>query len=329
MCALLTCWLGLPGALSAQEFPFQHKVEVFRDKDGDTISFVLRLEQPFLAEEFEKSNYLRLYAQDKNAYLIYPKETKFQQKHAEFYGRLRGQGKAKVRLSYEIVSETLRGSPKVDVRQADLEVAIPANPGGPRNIFEEWANQQNRHFHDLLQYYPAESFFQYVLLQSRDRYGVTPPSFSKQPRPAPELEASLYNTLTGSRSIQEALQRQAYQTGTKTGDLVLHVADLRPPQVESPDYKKLLEEKAARKIEPAPHDIARFIPEDQYFLHFNSIRTASEFQDLLTDWGNNLLRPFALQAVDHRFRENLEEQLCLQRTPLLGLLVDGRMRRSL
>src|SRR5436189_1965810 len=87
----------------AEPLPFHHKVEVYRDKDGDVTVFSLRLEQPFLAEEFEKSNYLRLEALDRNAYLIYPKETRFQQKHAEFYGRLRGEGKTKVRLSYEIV----------------------------------------------------------------------------------------------------------------------------------------------------------------------------------------------------------------------------------
>lgn len=101
-CALVHSFLGFPATAPAQELPYQHKFEVYREKDSDVIAFVLRLEQPFLAEEFEKSNYLRLHAQDKNAYLIYPKETKFQQKHAEFYGRLRGQGKAKVRLSYEI-----------------------------------------------------------------------------------------------------------------------------------------------------------------------------------------------------------------------------------
>ena len=43
----------------------------------------------FLADEFEKSNYLRLKSSDDRAYLIYPKETRFHQKHAEFFGRLR------------------------------------------------------------------------------------------------------------------------------------------------------------------------------------------------------------------------------------------------
>src|SRR5213076_520346 len=124
--ALAGMLCALPAPARAEPLPFQHKVDVYREKDTGVMVFALRLEQPFLAEEFEKSNYLRLQAQDKNAYLIYPRETKFQQKHAEFHGRLRGQGKAKLRLSYETVSENLDGSRKLDVRQGDIEVAIPS-----------------------------------------------------------------------------------------------------------------------------------------------------------------------------------------------------------
>src|ERR1700747_2540078 len=80
---------------AAEPLPFTQKVEVYREKDSDVAAFTVRLEQPFLAEEFEKSNYLRLHTSDDRAYLIYPKETTFEQKHAEFYGRLRRKGSAK------------------------------------------------------------------------------------------------------------------------------------------------------------------------------------------------------------------------------------------
>ena len=96
-------WSAEPAANDA--LPFQHKVEVFRDAQDDVIVFRVQLEQPFLAEEFEKSNYLRLKPTDNRAYLIYPKETTFHQKHAEFYGRLHGEGAVKLKLSYEMVSE--------------------------------------------------------------------------------------------------------------------------------------------------------------------------------------------------------------------------------
>ena len=175
---------GAAVSAAAQGLPFQHTVEVYRSEDGDVVAFALRLEQPFLAEEFEKSNYLRLRSNDSRAYLIYPTETKFQQKHAEFYGRLRGEGDVELQLSYETVSENLDGSRRVQVKQGKVAVSIPEVPTdgraiGPQRIFLDWARQQNKHFAQLLRYYPNESFFQYCLLQSKARYGVEPPPLPK------------------------------------------------------------------------------------------------------------------------------------------------------
>lgn len=314
----------LPANAGAEALPFSHKVSVYRDKDTDAIVFVVRLEQPFLAEEFEKSNYLRLEAQDRNAYLIYPRQTTFQQKHAEFYGRLRGTGKARLRLSYETISENLDGSRRLDVRHGDIDIAIPPQPGGPREIYQEWARQQNAHFQNLLQYYPDETFFQFVLLQSRSRYGINPPPLVA---PAPEraaVEADLYDMLTGSLAVQAALQQQTLGGGGHVGDLDTHISQLSPPRLQSLDYARLLEEKRTRdKVEPKPHEIARLVPEDQYFLHFNSMQSAGELMDLARGWGDSLLRMFTLHAQDNRVPEKLEEQLCLNRDALTRLFADA------
>jgi hypothetical protein len=316
------CLFAAPG--HAEPLPFSHKVEVYREKDSDVVVFSLRLEQPFLAEEFEKSNYLRLAAQDRNAYLIYPRETKFQQKHAEFYGRLRGQGKARLRLSYETVSENLDGSRRLDVRHGDIEITIPTEAGGPRTIFQEWARQQNAYYLDLLNYYPDETFFQYVLLQSGNRYGIQPPAFAK---PVPDrnvVETDLYNVLSGSLAIQDMLQHQTLSTTGRVGDLDTHISQLNPPRLESLDYAKLLEEKRVRhKIEPKVHEVSRLIPDDQYLLHFNSLRSAGEVFDLTREWGDSLLRLFRVHARDNRVEEKLDEQLCLRRGPLTQLFADG------
>jgi hypothetical protein len=320
----LLAFLGLaPAAARADKLPFNHKVEVYHSKEG-VLCFALRLEQPFLAEEFEKSNYLRLEALDRHAYLIYPKETKFHQKHAEFYGRLRGPGPAKLRLSYEMVTENPDGSRRVEVRHGDVAVDVPADPAGPVGIYQEWARQQNAHFLNLLQYHPDETFFQYLLLQSRDRYGITPPEL---PRPAPSpplVEGHLYDLFTGSLAIQETLQRQALRTGGKPGDLNVPLDALEPPRIQSLDYARLLEEKQAKhKVQPKVHDVSQLIPEDQYLLHFNSVRAAGELLDLSSDWGNSLLRLVRLRAQDNRLQEKLEDQLCLRRDPLTGLFADA------
>src|SRR5205823_4311976 len=159
-------WLAaLPVAGRAEPLPFQHKAEVYREKDTGVMVFALRLEQPFLAEEFEKSNYLRLQPQDHNAYLIYPRDTRSQQKTPDFYGRP-----------------------------------------------------------------PA---------------GLAPPAPDQG-----ELEAGLYGAFTGSLAIQEALQYQALTSGSKVGDLTLHVSELSPPPLQSLPYARLLEEKAAKGVKP-------------------------------------------------------------------------------
>ena len=318
--------LGLHAAspeIGRAQMPFNVKTEVYREKDGEAIVFALRLEQPFLADEFEKSDNLRLQALDKNAYLIYPKETRFAQKHAEFYGRLRGQGKVKLRLSYEIVSENLDGSRKVDLRQSDIEVSIPAEPSGPAGIFREWAQHQNGYFLSLLNYYPDETFFQYCLLQSRNRYGVTPPRLPPTADPT-SVEASLYDMLSNSLAIQQALQTQALTMRGSGGEQDGHVSDLHGPTLQSLDYEKLLEDKKTKqKILPKPHELSKLVPADQYFLHFHSMNAAGELFDLSDKWGGSLLEIFTIQALDNRMIEKFEDQLCVRRGVLTKLFADG------
>ena len=319
-----------PATGFSQALPFRHKIEVYREKnveakDGEAIVFALRLEQPFLADEFEKSSQLRLQALDRNAYLIYPKETKFSEKHAEFYGRLRGQGKAKLRLSYDIVSENLDGTRKVDVRQGDIEVAIPTEPGGPAGIFKDWAGHQNHHFLSLLNYYPDETFFQYCILQSQSRYGVAGPSLPVPPADRAAVEASLYDVFTNSLASQQSLQHQSL-TSFKRGsdDLDVHISEIKPPQLQSLNYEKLLEERKTKKLsEPKPHEISKLVPADQYFVHFQSMSAAGELLDLSNRWGDSLLRIFAISAVDNKVEEKLQEQLCIRRDILTKLFAEG------
>jgi len=322
--------LALSGeAVGAEGLPFGHRVEVYRSRADGLAVFALRLEQPFLAEEFEKSNYLRLRPADDKAYLVYPKQSKFRQKHAEFFGRLRGEGTAKLRLSYEIVSENLDGTRKVEVRSGDVEVEIPELPEGAdevgsRRIFADWAAEQNLYFAELLKHYPEETFYQYCLLQSKARYGVEPPPL---PRAAPDqtgLETDLYQVMTGSTAIQESLQQQRLSSPRGQGDLNRHISTLSPPHLRSLPYKDLLEKKRTEEhVEPTVHKMARLVPEDQYFVHFNSMRSLGEVLDLNAKWGGNLLRLYTVRAQDQRLQAKIEDQLCLRRGPITELFADG------
>lgn len=323
MLAMLAAFASAAKARAAEEpLPFNHKVEVYRNDKRGVTAFALRLEQPFLAEEFEASSYLRVEATDEKAYLIYPKEGRFQQKHAEFYGRLRGEGRTKLRLSYETVRENLDGTRRVDVNQGEIEVAIPSEDTGSADLYASWAKRQNDYFFDLLSYYPGETFFQYCLLQSHDRYGVAPPDLTRIRPPRDDLETGLYQVFTGSLAIQESLQQQSLRGAGREGDLNVHISQLRPPRLKSADYAALLEEKSKRGVLPQPQEIARLVPEDRYFLHFRSLDAAGELADLTTDWGDNLLRLFTVHARDNHLQQKLEDQLCLRREPLARLFAD-------
>ena len=314
--------------MAADELPFQHMVEVYRSKAADAIAFTVRLEQPFLAEEFEQSSYLRLRSDDERAYLIYPKQTKFRQKHAEFYGRLQGEGTVKLTISYETISENLDGSRHVQAKEGTVEVTIPELPSdadsiGSERVFQDWARQQNDHFARLLQYYPDESFFQYCLLQSKARYGVDPPPIPKRARNKTDLETDLYEIFTGSLAIQESLQRDTLSGSGQLGDYNTHVSSIRPPALRSLDYEQLLADKADEGVTPQPHDVARLVPADQYLLHFNSMRSFGEAADLASAWGDSLLRLYTIQAQDNRLQEKFEEQWCVRRDGLVELAENG------
>ena len=307
---------------AADALPFGHRIETYRSKEGDVLVFALRLEQPFLAEEFEKSSYLRLKPLNEGAYLIYPRETKFRQKHAEFYGRLRGDGLAQLKLSYEIVSENLDGSRKVDVREAEIAIDIPAEPVGSEAAFKAWAEQQNRHFHELLKFYPEETFFEYVLLQSKDRYGVRAPSFDRPNRSDELTEQDLYYVFSGGLALQQTLQRHTLGGSTRQQDLSVHVSQLQPPEVQSLDYGGLLKAAEEEGLAPHPHTTAAFVPHDQYFLQFNSMQAANEMIDLSLDWGQSLLRLYTVRSVDTHLREKYQRQLCLDQDALTRLFAD-------
>ena len=320
--------LGLtPYALAQSALPFSYTVETFQDKDDSDIrAFVVKLEQPFLAEEFEKSNYLRLKALDDSAFLIYPRETRFEQKHAEFYGRLRGDGKAVLQLSYETISENPDGSRKVNNRKAQIEVEIPAETTGVELIYRKWAARQNQHFANLLEYYPNESFFEYLLLQSKERYGVTPPTLSRLMPNKEASEEGLYRLFSSGLDLQRSLQRSSLRSGVKQEDLTIHISSVKQPVIQSLDYKALLQQQTEEGIQPQTHAAAALIPHDQYLLQFNTINGADGIRQLVDELAEPLFRLFTEDAQDHHLLEKYESQLLMKYDDLAPLFEDKTLK---
>jgi hypothetical protein len=311
---------------AADALPFDTKVETYRNQERQITVFALRLEQPFLAGEFEKNKYLRLRPHDESAWLIYPRQTQFVQKHAEFYGRLRTASTAgetaTLTLSYDIVSENADGSRSVDVREAEIEIDLPQQDGGSESLFKEWARRQNEHFAELLRYYPHNSFLEYVLLQSADRYGVSPPSLPGSRPSREENDRLLYNMYSSGLAVQQSLQWEVLRYGPRAGDRTIHISSLSPPSLRSLDYEQRLAQQREKGIEPQPHEIARMVPADQYFAHVSSLETATELLEFSEQWGGNLLRIFQVTARDHHLREKYLEQLAVDQQGLAELFQD-------
>ncbi len=329
---LLVMFLGLaigqfPSQVPAQELPFQVSTEVYRNAKDDVIAFRVRLEQPFLAGEFERSSYLRLRAANDQTYLIYPKETRFEQRHAEFFGRLRGEGEVPLELTYETISENLDGTRSIRERSGKIQVKIPPPPPdgeeqGPRSIYASWAAEQNAYFAHMLEYYPHESFFQYCLLQSEARYGVKPPKIPQLAVNQSALEIDLYEFMTPSLSIQAPLQRQLLQGSGRRSPQVRHVSTLSAPSVRSLPYQELLEAQLKKNVPLKLHDSAKLIPRDQYFAHFNSAASFGEALDLLTEWSTNIAQVFMIEARDYGLQDKLAQQLAISRAGLEKLAAD-------
>lgn len=311
---------------ASDSLPFSYTVETFQHEDDKAIqAFVVKLEQPFLAEEFEKSNFLRIKTTDENAFLVYPRATRFKQKHAEFYGRLRGNGTTKLQLSYETISENPDGSRKVVSREATIDVKIPSEPVGTLNTYQTWAKYQNQHFADLLQYYPNESFFEYLLLQSKARYGVTPPNMSRLMPNKQKSEEGLYRLFSSGLELQQSLQRSSLRNGSKQGDLSIHISQVAEPKIASRNYKDLLEARLEDGDSPAPHPSAALVPHDQYMIRFNSYPAAQSLQASFQNWGEPLIRLFREDARDHQLLQKYESQLMLSLADLKPLFESGQV----
>ena len=232
-------------------------------------------------------------------------------------------------MSYDTVLENLDGTRRVEAKEGTIEVEIPKpleadeKAIGSSQIFKDWAAQQNLHFARMLRYYPDESFFQYCLLQSKARYGVEPPPIPQEMRSQVETETDLYEVFTGSLAIQQSLQRETLSTRKSVGDYDIPISQLKPPRLRSLDYEELLEEKRDDGELPQVHEIAKLVPQDQYMLHFNSLDALDEAIDLATEWGDNLLRLFTVQAQDNRVKEKFEQQFGIDHDSLKQLFAGG------
>jgi hypothetical protein len=128
------------------------------------------------------------------------------------------------------------------------------------------------------------------------------------------FDHQLYETTTGAAAITESLQlRRMNAVGPRTDEKrTTPVAKLRGIDIAEHPWAAMMGDK-----KPAPENIARLVPHNNYYIHFKRIARFLEFNELLDQWGTNITRAYEVTSRDHRLKDRYQQQLCLRST-LLG-----------
>jgi hypothetical protein len=154
------------------------------------------------------------------------------------------------------------------------------------------------------------------------KYGVPAPSLL--PPPADDADyRRLYQLVTGSEAIADVLQLrrrlgpEASAGGARTVP-VGRLADVPGPEHPWPGPGTRLAEAEV---------LARWVPADNYAIHFKDFRKFLDFDELLDRWGAPALGLYLPHSRDHQVRRRYEKQLCLRDTPFVRQFGSTVVRR--
>ncbi|TLN17655.1 hypothetical protein FDZ71_06200, partial [bacterium] len=228
------------------------------------------------------------------------------------YGRFSSTGQFKVNVE---------GYPWMEEgKVSDLtSFALNINPGGTvdEEVKRGWGARWAQKFRAAGYYFPT-SFTNYFQEVAALRYGVpTNPSFGPRRRGD---DPDLYSIFSSGAAIHESLQlgglrdnpfaRRQYPENERP----VEIEKLAGHEVKSHPFAEMLGNR-----NPPESPLARFVPDDQYYVLFKSLDKQVEFSDLLRDSGGNLLNMTGGGGREYDVRRKLEEKLCLQQSPLSRL----------
>jgi hypothetical protein len=247
----------------------------------------------------------------------------------EFVGQVTGQGKARLLLLYPIAKSVAieKGAVERQVKwvEAPVELDLDAaetlvrararrEPGqrpGRDDLEGLWAEAQAARFAVLEAQAPGFSFYGFACAATGRKYGVAAPALEGRDTPATReaVHRQLYELTTGAAAITASLQSHRLLNADvpDRGRRTLDVWNIPGIDIAEHPWQKMMGER-----KPAPEPLAAWVPRDNYYIHFKSIRNLVEFGDLLDRWGTNVLRAYEFQSRDYDLRERYERQLCLR-----------------
>lgn len=189
-----------------------------------------------------------------------------------------------------------------------------------------------------LQLYPRDPYLRYVAMQLARRDGQTDRAIAQlmpnrpwNPNPANERArgVDLFNLFSGALAVQESLQmeslgqrqRQAIGPGQPDANRTVLVSTLKGPTIQSHPWEKML---AGRK--PEVSALARAVPEDFYFIEFQSLDKLLQVVERSDLWSTHVVNQSEHDARTQLVAERLKDQLAIQTSNLLRPVYDQVVR---
>ncbi len=313
------------------------KIESLRvQKRGETTYFELKLAPfpDFFAPSFETTRgwwtengramarMPRLVPQDDKTAAVY-----YLPSQNVFVGRLNNAGAAQFELLYakrakERPKDQRRELPEVLANliynttwenvplNVDFSKATTAPPKA--DLQWAWGTAQAKHFGVLEAQSPEFGFFGFARTATERKYGVfATPWLEGKGIDRERVYREAYSITSGAAAITESLQLERMRQGGKESRAprTIDVNAVQGITIAEHPWEKLLAGK-----QPSPEPLAKFVPHDNYYLHFKNLAKFIELGELAEQWGGNLTSLYDLNSRDYQVKQRYEKQLCIKST---------------
>jgi hypothetical protein len=181
----------------------------------------------------------------------------------------------------------------------------------PDDLRGHWALYQGSHFAALETQVLDFNFYSFAREATSRKYGVLATPWVRRQLADPEHR--LYEITTGADAVAETLQlhRLLHPEARDRGERNIDIDRLRGVTVPEQPFDRMIGEKT-----PVVDPLARRVPRDNYYLHFNSVRKFIEAGEVFDEWGTSVTRTYEVRSRDYGLKERYEKQLCLKSTAL-------------
>lgn len=207
----------------------------------------------------------------------------------------------------------------------------------PNSAARPWTLEEARRELNL---YPQDAYLQYVALQLGRNEG-TENAVAEQirqlnrPRRGPERQVDLFALFSAAHAIQETLQLDA-MVGDEAGLMgdmgrrdkeTVKISELEGPAVKSHPWGQMLAAQTIAGKQPEVSSLALAVPEDQYFVRFDSVEKLLQVAELGDRWGAHMFAQTIGNATTSLTSSRLKTQLAIQTDlltrPFYDMVVDS------